>query len=125
MDYVPVGAAVPEPAWRITFDRLRPLVDRLQENYPFIIFDSAPVLAVSETAVLSQVAHKTIFVVRWGSTPPSIARHAVMQLLESGGAETGALLSMVNTKRAAKYGDPLARAYTRLEKYYRHLGARA
>jgi succinoglycan biosynthesis transport protein ExoP len=118
VSYVPAGMALRKAAWRITSDRLRPLIDRLGENYSFIILDSAPVLAVSETILLSQIAQKTILVVKWGSTPPAVARHAAMQLLESGGAEIAVLLSMVNTRRAAKYGDPVAAVYKRIEKYY-------
>lgn len=117
VDYVPVGTARSREACRITPDRLRPLIDRLGEQYAFIILDSAPVLAVPETLVLSQMAHKTIFVVRWGRTPARIAGHAVAQLLEAG-AETAAVLSMVDMKRAAKSGDPTAGMYKRLGGYY-------
>ena len=117
VDYVPVGTARSREAWLITLDRLRPLIDRLEEQYAFVILDSAPVLAVPETVVLSQMAHKTIFVVRWGRTPARIAGHAVTQLLEAG-AETAAVLSMVDMKRAAKYGDPMAGMYKRLGGYY-------
>jgi hypothetical protein len=38
-------------------------------------------------------------------------------LLEAG-AETAAVLSMVDMKRAAKYGDPIAGMYKRLGGYY-------
>lgn len=118
VSYVPAGTALSKEAWRLTPGRLRPLVDRLAEKYAFIILDSAPVLAVSETMLLSQLAQKTILVVKWGTTPPAIARHAATQLLESGGTEIGVLLSMVDAKRAAKYGDPVAGAYKKLESYY-------
>jgi tyrosine-protein kinase Etk/Wzc len=117
VDYVPVGTARSKEAWLFTPDRLRPLIDRLGEQYAFVILDSAPVLAVPETVVLSQMAHKTIFVVRWGRTPARIAGHAVTQLLEAG-AETAAVLSMVDMKGAAKYGDPVARMSKRLGRYY-------
>jgi polysaccharide biosynthesis transport protein len=118
VSYVPAGTAQSKDAWRITSTRLHPLINRLTEKYAFVILDSAPVLAVSETILLSQIAQRTIFVVKWGSTPPAIARHAAMQLLESGGAEIGVLLSMVDAKRAAKFGDPVAGAYKKLESYY-------
>ena len=117
VDYVPVGTAHSKEAWLFTPDRLRPLIERLGEQYAFVILDSAPVLAVPETVVLSQMAHKTIFVVRWGRTPARIAGHAVTQLLEAG-AETAAVLSMVDMKGAAKYGDPVARMSKRLGRYY-------
>jgi len=89
VDYVRAGAAQSQEACHITFDRLRAVVERLIKEYTFVILDSAPVLAVSEATLLSQIAQRTIFVIRWGRTPRSIARHAVIQLLESGGAETG------------------------------------
>jgi hypothetical protein len=76
------------------------------------------VLAISDTILLSQIAQKTILVVKWASTPPAVARGAAIQLLESAGAQVVALLSMVNTKRAAKNGDPIAGAYKELQSYY-------
>ena len=117
--YVPAGTALSKEARRITSDRLRPLIDRLGEKCAFVILDSAPVLAVSDTMLLSQIAQKTILVVKWGRTPPALARLAATQLLESSDAEIAALLSMVNSKHAARDGDPVAGVYQRLEGYYR------
>jgi polysaccharide biosynthesis transport protein len=119
VDYVPAGGALLKDAWRMAPNRLRRVIDLLGEQYAFIILDSAPVLAVPETLVLSRMAHKTIFVAHWGRTPVKIARHALMQLLEAG-AETAVVLSMVDLKRAAMYGDPVASVYKRLEGYYNH-----
>jgi succinoglycan biosynthesis transport protein ExoP len=116
--YIPIGSAVPREAWRKTFSLVRPLVDQLRERYEFVILDSAPVLAISDTILLSQIAQKTILVVKWASTPPAVARRAAVQLLESAGAEVAALLSMVNTKRAARDGDPIAGVYKALDSYY-------
>jgi capsular exopolysaccharide synthesis family protein len=118
VSYVPVGAAPTREAWRITPGRLRPLIDQLAEKYAFVILDSAPVLAVPETILLSQIAQKTVLVVKWGSTPAAVARRAATQLLEFGGTEVGVLLSMVDARRAAKAGDPVARLYKKLDGYY-------
>lgn len=116
--YLPIGSVVPRETWRKTFSLIRPLVDQLRERYEFVILDSAPVLAISDTILLSQIAQKTILVIKWASTPPAVARRAAVQLLESAGAEVAALLSMVNTKRAAKNGDPIAGVYKELQSYY-------
>jgi Mrp family chromosome partitioning ATPase len=97
---------------------MRSLTNSLRERYAFIILDSAPVLATSDAVLLSQIAEKTILVVKWGSTAPAIARHAATQLLEGGGTEVATVLSMVNTKRAARYGDPVASVYKELDSYY-------
>lgn len=116
--YVPIGSVVPRETWRKTFSLIGPLVDRLRERYEFTILDSAPVLAISDTILLSQIAQKTILIVKWASTPPAVARRAAVQLLESAGAEVAALLSMVNTKNAARNGDMVARAYKELQSYH-------
>jgi polysaccharide biosynthesis transport protein len=116
--YISAGTDLLKEGQRITSDRLYPLIDRLREKYAFIILDSAPILAVPETMLLAQIAQKAILVVKWGSTPPAIARHAASQLLEAGGAETAVLLSMVDERRAAKSGDVVAGAYKQLGKYY-------
>jgi uncharacterized protein involved in exopolysaccharide biosynthesis/Mrp family chromosome partitioning ATPase len=116
--YIPVGSAGSKEAWRITSGRMHALIGALEERNAFIILDSAPVLAVSDAVLLSQLAQKAILVIKWGSTPPAVARHAASQLLETGGAEVAALLSMVNTKRAAKTGDPVAGVYKKIEVYY-------
>jgi Mrp family chromosome partitioning ATPase len=116
--YIPIGSAVARETWRRTFGFIRPLVDRLREKYAFIILDSPPVLAISDTILLSQIAQKTILVVKWASTPPTVARRAAIQLLDSAGAEMVGLLSMVNTRHAARNGDPIAGAYRELRSYY-------
>jgi len=118
VSYIPAGTALSGSARRMTPGRLRPLIGWLAKKYSFIILDSAPVLAVSETMLLSQLAEKTILVVKWGSTPLAVARHAATQLMDSGGPEIDVLLSMVNPRRAAKYGDPVSGVYTKLESYY-------
>jgi uncharacterized protein involved in exopolysaccharide biosynthesis/Mrp family chromosome partitioning ATPase len=118
VEYVPVGSEPSREAWYITFDRLRRLVAQLRRTHQFIILDSAPVLAVSETAMLSQIAQRTIFVVRWGRTPAKLVRHAVMHLFDSGAAEGAVVLSMVDVKWASKHGDLVAGAYKRLQNYY-------
>jgi Mrp family chromosome partitioning ATPase len=117
--YIPIGSDVSRAAWRKTFGLIRPLVEQLREKYAFVILDSPPVLAVSDTILLSQIAQKTILVVKWASTPPAVARRAAVQLLQSAGAEMAALLSMVNTKVAARHGDPIAGVYKELSTYYR------
>jgi Mrp family chromosome partitioning ATPase/capsular polysaccharide biosynthesis protein len=117
--YVPAGAAVSKGGWRLGVDLLGPLISRLKEDYRFVILDSAPVLAVAETMQLSQIAERTLLIVRWGRTMPRIAYHALQQLLDVG-AEVSVVLSMVDIRRAASHGDVIAGAYKGLKKYYGH-----
>lgn len=118
VEYVPIGTDRSRGSWYITFDRLHGLLGQLRQTHRFIILNSAPVLAVSETAMLSQLAHKTILVIRWGRTGGQIVCHAARQLFDSGAAEVAAVLSMTDFRIAAKYGDAVAGTYSRMESYY-------
>jgi len=115
--YVPIGAAAAKGAWRLTPDRMLQVIERLAEDYAFVILDSAPVLAIAETMLLAKAADKTLLVVKWRTTRAAVAGHALRQLREAG-AETYAVLSVVDIKRAAEYGDTDAGVYKRLEGYY-------
>jgi len=45
-------------------------------------------------------------------------RHALKQLREAGAGDVAAVLSMMDVKRAASYGDAIASTYKQLERYY-------
>ena len=66
---------------------------------------------------ISQIVDRTLLVVRWGTTTSGVARHALRQLLDVG-AEVSVILSMVDLKLAASYGDPVAGAYKQFANYY-------
>lgn len=119
VSYLPAGeAASGTGARRIRTERLRQLIADIAGRYSFVIIDSAPVLAVSNSIDLSQIAKRTLLVVKWGSTGASVVRHALRQLREAGAPDVAVLLSMMDVKRAASYGDALASTYKQLERYY-------
>jgi len=119
VSYVPIGEAMPGTgARRIGAERLRQLIDDIGGRYSFVILDSAPILAVSDSIDLSRIAERTLLVVKWGSTRASLVRHALRQLREAGAGDVAVLLAMMDVKRAASYGDALASTYKRLERYY-------
>jgi Mrp family chromosome partitioning ATPase/uncharacterized protein YqiB (DUF1249 family) len=102
----------------ITVEKLRIFMDRLLSTYKFVILDSSPILAASETMMLSQIAERTLLVVKWESTRTDVARHALQQL-EEVGARVSVILSNVNPKRAGWYGDVVSSVYGQLEGYRR------
>jgi polysaccharide biosynthesis transport protein len=84
--------------------RMHELLNGLSKRYDLVILDSAPVLAVSDTRVLSRLADKTIYAVRWADTRHKAAISGVRQVLEAGGDLAGVVLTRVNVKRHAQYG---------------------
>lgn len=101
---IPAGGITENPAEALSSDRMRSLLDGLARTYDFVILDSPPVLAVSDSRILSREVDETVFVVRWNGTPRDLAAAGVRQLLTSGGRLLGILLTMVDVKRHALYG---------------------
>jgi len=69
IDIIPSGPIPPNPAELLTSNRMKELVKTLlEEQYDFVLFDSSPVLSVTDSQILSRLAEGTILVVRAGET---------------------------------------------------------
>lgn len=84
-------------------EEMRKLVATLSDRFDLVLLNSSPVLAVSDTRNLCQLADKTVFVVRWQDTRRFAVVAALRQVLEAGGSLAGVLLSMVDLKQYSKH----------------------
>lgn len=92
------------PSLHMSRQLVRALVDHADSEGQILIFDSAPVLASSETPLLASVAHDTLVVVRWGKTTGVAVESAARRLLASGCTNLHAAINQVNLRRQALYG---------------------
>jgi Mrp family chromosome partitioning ATPase len=83
--------------------RMETLVQTLKEHYDLVIMDSPPVMAVTDSRLLSTLADKTLFVVRWDYTPRKVIKTAIQQLSEAGNNVAGIVLQRVNLKQYGRY----------------------
>ena len=65
---LPAGVIPPNPTELIMKDRFDGLMEELKEQYDYIIIDTAPVGAVSDTFLIDRVADITLYVCRAGYT---------------------------------------------------------
>jgi tyrosine-protein kinase Etk/Wzc len=65
---LPAGVIPPNPTELIMKNRLDTLIAELKEQYDFIVIDTAPVGAVSDTFLIDRVANLTLYVCRAGYT---------------------------------------------------------
>ena len=79
------------------------LIEHLRANFDFVIIDTPPVLAVADSRILAARADLTLFLIRWGQTPPSAARAALDILRDTGAKVGGVALSLVDLRRQSKY----------------------
>jgi polysaccharide biosynthesis transport protein len=95
---LPCGPIPPNPAELIQTEKFNALVKRLLEKYDRVIFDSPPVLAVTDAAVLSRVVDGTVLVVRAGSTSRDAVIRARQRLTSVNARMVGAVLNDVNLR---------------------------
>jgi Mrp family chromosome partitioning ATPase len=102
--------------WRL--DRLEAMLRELRHNYDLVVLDAPPVLAVSDTRLLAQLADTTVMVVRWGETRKDMVRLALQQLADVGVEVAGIVISMVDVHRNTQYGYADSDAFTGAYKRY-------
>jgi succinoglycan biosynthesis transport protein ExoP len=102
---LPTGPLPPNPAELLGSHRMREVVDRLKEGTELVIFDSPPVQAVTDAAVLSSYLDATVLVVDAGRGHRGALRHAREALSRAGANVLGVILNRVpEAAAAAEYG---------------------
>jgi Mrp family chromosome partitioning ATPase len=82
---------------------MRQMVTNLSSVYDYILIDSPPVAPVIDAKIMSQLADKILYVVRWQSTP----REIVVQCLDQLAADrklAGIAFNLVNESKTPRYG---------------------
>ena len=79
-------------------------IRRMRGHYDLIILDAPPVQAVGDLVPLSRLADTALFLIRWGRTPRRAATSALRVLALRGVSLAGIVLSRVDLRRYATYG---------------------
>jgi len=117
------GATPPNPAEVLGSEKMRALVEQVRLDYDVVLFDSSPLLAVTDPAVLAMLADGVVVVVSAGKTTLEELQHSVEMLESVGGRVLGVILNNLDLKRAygisyrkaraGSYGGYSAKAYVR------------
>jgi capsular exopolysaccharide synthesis family protein len=119
LDVLPIGRRHALPIPLIDNAALSGRLQTLKMRYDLVIVDSAPVLGIPETLLLSAQADLVVFVVRWGSTVRNSAKRALEDLAGAGACVAGAVLTRVDVRRHAAYGyGDAALSYSKYSHYY-------
>ena len=105
LSFMPSGKGVGAPSDMVTSARVPKLFAQLREQFDLVVIDSPPVLAASETVVLSTSADGVVLVVRAGHTDREVVQHAVHQIASTGGHLVGAVLNDPS-EITLRYGSP-------------------
>ncbi len=97
------GPIPPNPAELLSAEKFRLLVEKLAATFDYLLFDSPPVNAVADAAVLSQIVDGTIFVVRHGQVRKDEAAYALEQLKKVNANVIGAVMNAAPAENGSYY----------------------
>lgn len=92
VDVVPLAQAEFTPRDLLGSDAMRSLLQSLKERYDLVVLDTAPVLPLADTRVMSPFVDSVLVVARWGRTPAPIVAEALEQLRAHGARIAGVAL---------------------------------
>lgn len=81
------------------------LLSRLNNAYDLVVFDSPPILAVSDVRLLLKRIAKSVLVVRWGETSRDHVLTALRMMQDAKANIAGVVLSQVDMRRQRAYSN--------------------
>jgi capsular exopolysaccharide synthesis family protein len=106
IDVLVSGPKPPNPAELLGSKKMEELVSMVRERFDFILLDSPPVQAVTDSLALSRIADGTIVVVRFGKTSYEMLNSGLKKIADVRGALLGFVLNglKVSESRGYYYG---------------------
>jgi polysaccharide biosynthesis transport protein len=103
------GPTPPNPSELLASDRMKHLIHEVRARFAYVIFDSPPVMAVTDSIVLAANADGVVLCVHGGHTPRDLVQRAAERLRQSNILVLGAILNNLDLHQ---YG------YTYKKSYY-------
>ncbi len=96
---VPCGPTPPSSADVVASEKFRKLLDELGEQFDRVVLDSPPLVAVTDSAIVSTLVDAVIFVIRSFKTKMPLCRSGLRRLRDVDAPIAGAVLNAVNLER--------------------------
>lgn len=97
------GSLPPNPAELLGTQRMRQIAAWLADRADFVVYDSPPLLAVTDAAVLSQLADTILLVIRAGETTVPELAAALQQLLNVEAHIAGVVINRITPRNGYYY----------------------
>lgn len=102
---LPTGPLPANPAEIVGSRRMRTFIEAATSKFELVILDTPPILPASDAVALSAQCDGVILVVRAGTVPHDVVRHAVEQLQGVKGRLLGVLLNRLDPRKSGQYKD--------------------
>jgi succinoglycan biosynthesis transport protein ExoP len=102
------GPTPPNPSELLASDRMKHLIHEVRTKFAYVIFDSPPVLAVTDSIVLAASADGVVLCVHGGQTPRELVQRSSERLRQSNIPVLGAILNNLDLHQ---YGYTFKKSY--------------
>ncbi len=92
------GSCPPNPSELLASERMRKLVDTLEKEYDYVIYDTPPAYVVTDAAALGKYLDGMVLIIRHDSTEKAVVNKAKKNLETAGVKLLGAIYSQYNPK---------------------------
>ena len=100
---LPAGRVPPNPSELLGSKRMAKLVEMLEEQFDYVLYDAPPLLPVTDAAVLSKLTTGALVVVAAGRTHKNQLKAALALIEQVGTKVGGIIMTMVPTKGPDAY----------------------
>ena len=103
LDVITAGPIPSNPSDLLNSSRIKELIDAMSAAYDYIIIDSAPVLGMSDSLILSTITDCVILVVKANNTPVDALIQTNKALMNINANTVGVILNGVDVKSGYSY----------------------
>lgn len=120
LDVLVSGEIPPNPSELLGSAKMGEIIDVLSQEYDYVFIDTPPVLAVTDTAILTKYCSGVLLVAHYNQTDRSAVSEAVEQLRLANAKILGGIFNGVENDGDGKYG---YKKYFRYNNYYTGYGS--
>jgi capsular exopolysaccharide synthesis family protein len=104
LSVLPAGQVPPNPSELLGSEKMRKLILDAEKKYDLVLIDTAPLLPVTDAAILSTMTGGVVVVVSVGKTTRPQLQGALSHIETVGGKVLGFVMNKIPTKGADAYG---------------------
>jgi capsular exopolysaccharide synthesis family protein len=103
LDFLPSGKLPSSSMGILNSLQMKALIHELKRRYDFVLFDSPPILGVSDASILASEVDMTLLVVQYRKYPQAMTLRAKQMVEKVGGNLIGVVLNNINMAHDSYY----------------------
>ncbi|AFT69977.1 Capsular exopolysaccharide family protein [Alloalcanivorax dieselolei B5] len=104
LSFISRGQIPPNPAELLMHKRFGELMDRLSEQFDLVLVDTPPILAVTDAAIVGQLAGTSLIVARYGQNSVKEIDVTINRFEQNKVTIKGAILNCIERRASNEYG---------------------